>query len=213
MSGPSFSKENSPSFGNVTEASGSVEDRQRTRFMFTKLTVLIFMFVSVRGPLFRVEDLTELGWDRVSSWKVLRNLVKAGVLEKFDRKSYALTEDSRKWFRSAFGGGVNDAAFAYSVMGTEAWSKARVNYFKAKLTSLWEARPERVKQDPARTGLISSSEGKEEGEVEYFSTLEALLLEKVEESHYLASALKGRRRTSMITNVNSKPSMSHDVAS
>jgi hypothetical protein len=203
LSGQPFSKENNSSFGGVIETSGSVEDRQRTRLMFTKLTVLIFMFVSVRGPLFRVEDLTKLGWDRVSSWKVLRNLVKAGVLEKFDRKSYGLTEDARKWFRSAFGGGVNDAAFAYSVMGTEAWSKARLDYFKAKLTSLWEERPERVKQDPARAGLISSIEGKEE--VEYFSALEALLLEKVEESHYLASALRVRGTANLSSNNGNSP--------
>jgi hypothetical protein len=184
----SIEKENSSSSKDALKASRSAEDHQRRRFMFTRLTVLIFMFVCVRGPLFRVEDLTELGWDRVNSWKVLRNLVKAGILEKFDRKSYGLTENARKWFRSAFGGGVNDAAFAYSVMGTEAWSKARLDYFKAKLTSLWEERPERVKQDPARTGLISNIDGKEE--VEYFSAVEALLLEKVEESHYLASALR-----------------------
>jgi hypothetical protein len=203
LSGQSFSKEKSSSFGGGIETSGSVGDRQRTRFMFTKLTVLIFVFVCVRGPLFRVEDLTELRWDRVSSWKVLRNLVKAGVLQKFDRKSYGLTEDARKWFRSAFGGGANDAAFAYSVMGTEAWSKVRLDYFKAKLTSLWEDRPERVKKDPARAGLMSTPDGKEEG-VEYFSALEALLLEKVEESHYLASAIIEKRRTTNIAHNNSQ---------
>jgi len=199
----SIEKENSSSSKDAVKALGSAEDHQRRRFMFTRLTVLIFMFVCVRGPLFRVEDLTELGWDRVNSWKVLRNLVKAGILEKFDRKSYGLTENARKWFRSAFGGGVNDAAFAYSVMGTEAWSKARLDYFKAKLTSLWEERPERVKQDPARTGLISNIDVKEE--VEYFSALEALLLEKVEESHYLASALRVMGTANSQSNKRSSP--------
>lgn len=154
---------------------------RRNRFKFTRLTVLIFMFVCVRGPLFRVEDLTELGWDRVSAWKVLNNLVKAGILEKFDRKSYGMTEDARKWFRTAFGGGVNDAAFAYSVMGAEAWSEMRLNHFKTGLTGMWEERPERVKHDPARIGLTGSGE---------YSSLAKLLCEKVEEAHFLVSMLE-----------------------
>jgi hypothetical protein len=147
------------------------------------------MFVCVRGPLFRVEDLTELGWSRISSWKVLNNLVKAGVLEKFDRKSYGLTGDARKWFRSAFGGGVNDATFAYSVMGVDSWTEMRLSHFKTRLTGIWEERPERVRNDPARTGLMGAWT---EGE---YSTLEALLLEKVGEVHSLALLLEEKKKT------------------
>jgi hypothetical protein len=191
----SFVNENT-SPANRAKARGEGEDQQRKRFMFSRLTVLIFMFVCVRGPLFRVEDLTELGWDRVSSWKVLRNLVKAGILEKFDRRSYGLTEDARKWFRSAFGGGVNDATFAYSVMGVEAWSVSRLNHFKTNLSAMWEERPERVKQDPSRVGLTRSDE-------EEHSTLETLLFEKVEEANYLVSMLEEKRagRHPLKTNV------------
>lgn len=168
------------------------EDHERTkkknRLNFTRLTVLILMFVCVRGPLFRVDDLTKLGWSRVSSWKVLNNLVKAGVLEKFDRKSYGLTEDARKWFRLAFGGGVSDAPFAYSVMGVDSWTAMRLINFKAKLTGLWEERPERVRKDPARTGLMGA------GEEEECSTLETLLIEKIGEVNSLALMLEEKKR-------------------
>lgn len=165
------------------------EDHEQTknRLNFTRLTALILMFVSVRGPLFRVEDLTKLGWSRVSSWKVLNNLVKAGVLEKFDRKSYGLTEDTRKWFRSAFGGGVNDAAFAYSTMGVDSWTEARLSLFKMRLTGLWEERPERLRNDPVRTGLMGA--GTEEG----YSTVQTLLIEKIGEVHSLASMLEEKK--------------------
>jgi len=174
----------------VTRQPEDHEQKKSNRLNFTRLTALILMFVSVRGPLFRVEDLTELGWSRVSSWKVLNNLVKAGVLEKFDRKSYGLTEDGRRWFRSAFGGGINDAAFAYSTMGVDSWSGTRLSHFKTRLTGLWEERPERVRDDPARTGLMRA--GTEE---EGYSTVQTLLIEKIGEVHSLAMMLEKKRET------------------
>src|SRR5579864_1380884 len=128
----------SSSEGEVVDVQGTprrsaTEDRQ-TRFEFTRLIIVIFMFVSVRGPLFRVEDLTAMGWNRLYVWRALNSLVKAGILQKFDRKSYGITDDARKWFRTAFGGGVNDAAFAYSTMAVETWSEVRLNRFKSKLS-------------------------------------------------------------------------------
>jgi len=158
------------------------ENRQ-SRFEFTRLIVLIFTFVSVRGPLFRVEDLTEMGWNRVYVWKALNSLVRAGILEKFDRKSYGIAEDARRWFRTAFGGGVNDAAFAYSTMAVETWSEVRLGRFKAKLSEIWEQRPERIKHDPARIGFTLSNE-------DDHSRLEKLLFEKIEEVSYVLSVLE-----------------------
>ena len=158
------------------------ENRQ-SRFEFTRLIVLIFTFVSVRGPLFRVEDLTEMGWNRVYVWKALNSLVRAGILEKFDRKSYGIAEDARRWFRTAFGGGVNDAAFAYSTMAVETWSEVRLDRFKAKLSEIWEQRPERIKHDPARIGFTLSNE-------DDHSRLEKLLFEKIEEVSYVLSVLE-----------------------
>jgi hypothetical protein len=156
-------------------------DPRHKKTSFTRLTVVLFMFVCVRGPLFRVEDLSELGWNRISCWKALKALVKAGVLEKLDRKCYGLTDYSRKWFRSAFGGGVNDAAFSYSVMGAETWSRDRLANFKAGLEAMWEQRPERVRQNAAGFGLSSQED---------HSKLEALLFEKIEEAHYIISLLE-----------------------
>jgi len=164
-----------------TPRRSATEERQ-TRFEFTRLIVVIFMFVSVRGPLFRVENLTAMGWNRLYVWRALNSLVKAGILQKFDRKSYGITDDARKWFRTAFGGGVNDAAFAYSTMAVETWSVARLNRFKSKLSEIWEERPERVKQDPARFGLTLN-----QGD---YSRLTNLLNEKIEEAYYVASMLK-----------------------
>jgi hypothetical protein len=164
----------------------ATEDRQ-TRFEFTRLIIVIFMFVSVRGPLFRVEDLTAMGWNRLYVWRALNSLVKAGILEKFDRKSYGITDDARKWFRTAFGGGVNDASFAYSTMAVETWSEMRLDRFKSKLSEIWEERPERVKQDPARFGLTLNQAD--------YSSLTNLLNEKIEEASYVASMLKKRTDT------------------
>ena len=164
-----------------TPRRSATEERQ-TRFEFTRLIVVIFMFVSVRGPLFRVENLTAMGWNRLYVWRALNSLVKAGILQKFDRKSYGITDDARRWFRTAFGGGVNDAAFAYSTMAVETWSEARQNRFKSKLSEIWEERPERVKQDPARFGLTLN-----QGD---YSRLTNLLNEKIEEAYYVASMLK-----------------------
>lgn len=159
------------------QSDADFEKRNRkSRFEFTKLTTLVFVFVSVRGPLFRVEDVTELGWNRIYVWRALKSLVSAGVLEKFDRKSYGLSEEARGVFRAAFGGGANDAAFAYSTMGVESWSKLRLKSFKEKLGEIWEQRPQRIK-DGSR---IESSTGE----------LQKLLFEKIEEASQIVLMLQ-----------------------
>jgi hypothetical protein len=155
---------------------------RRKRFNFTRLTILIFIFVFIRGPLFQVEDLTRLGWNRVSSWKVLSYLVKAGILEKFDRKSYGVTDNAHKWFRRAFGGGANDAAFAYSAMEAETWSELRLNNFKSDLTRMWLDRPERFNNDPSRCGITDGEED--------CAMLMKLLYEKLDEVQTLASIIE-----------------------
>jgi hypothetical protein len=165
---------------------------RQSRFEFAYLTTIIFIFVAVRGPLFQVEDLTELGWNRVYVWRALNTLVKARILEKFDRKSYGITDDTRRWFRAAFGGGVNDAAFAYSTMAVETWSETRLNRFKSKMSEMWQERPERIKQDPARAGFMLASD-EDSGN---FHTLAKLLCEKVEEASYIASMLEKKASTS-----------------
>jgi DNA-binding PadR family transcriptional regulator len=157
-----------------------VATKRKARFKSTKLTLLIFIFVFIRGPLFQVEDLTELGWDRVSSWKVLKRLVRAGILEKYDRKVYGVTEDARKWFRIAFGGGVNDTTFAYRAMDTESWSEARLENFKLEFTKMWQNRAERFKQDPSRTGLT----------IDDSVTLYRLVLEKLKEAETLLNTME-----------------------
>jgi hypothetical protein len=181
------SKEQQRDFRNTAcrTSTRSAEDRQ-TRFEFTRLIVLIFMFVAVRGPLFRVEDLTEMGWHRVYVWRAVKSLVKAGILEKFDRKSYGLADDARKWFRTAFGGGVNDAAFAYSTMAVETWSETRLSRFKEKLSEIWKDRPERIKRDPARIGSTTSLSPNEDD----YSSLLKLLCEKVQEASCVVSMLE-----------------------
>ena len=153
---------------------------RKRRSEFTKLTTLIFVFVAVRGPLFRVEDVTRLGWKRVNAWRALKSLVKAGVLQKFDRKSYGLAGEARGLFRAAFGGGANDAPFAYSTMGVESWSKVRLERFKERLSEMWEQRPQRIKKDPARTDLTAN---------ERFE-LQKLLFEKIEEASQITMMLQ-----------------------
>jgi hypothetical protein len=190
----SVPKENLDAVSSSRKPDDHHERAKKNKLNFTRLTVLIFMFVCVRGPLFGVEDLTKLGWSRVSSWKVLNNLVKAGVLEKFDRKSYGLTEDARKWFRSAFGGGVNDATFAYSAMAVDSWTEMRLSNFKTRLTGLWGERSEIVRNDPARTGLMGVRDGKGEEEC---STLETLLIEKVGEAQSLALMLDEKKKSTI----------------
>ena len=135
----------------------------------------------VRGPLFRIEDLTALGWNRVYAWRTVKSLVRAGILEKYDRKSYGATEQARRWFRTAFGGGVNDAAFAYSAMAVASWGQSRLEYFKVKLTEMWEHRPERIKVDPGRTASSYSED---------FDALASILFEKMEEASYVWSMLR-----------------------
>jgi hypothetical protein len=158
--------------------------RRNSRFKFARLTILSFMFVAVRGPLFRIENLTELGWERVYAWKTVNNLVKAGVLEKYDRKSYGMTKETRKLFRTAFGGGITDPEFAYSVMYVDTWSKKKLDYFKMKLSSIWEERLERAKQD--RVGI--SLNGNEE-----VSTIASLIKEKMDEASFLTSKLEKKK--------------------
>lgn len=153
---------------------------RKDKFQHAKFPVLAFVFVFVRGPLFRIEDLTALGWNRVHAWRTVMSLVRAGILEKYDRKSYGATEEARKWFRIAFGGGVNDTAFAYSAMAMESWGKPRLEYFKTKLTEMWEQRPERIRADPGRVG---SSYGND------FPALAEILCEKMDEASYVWSLL------------------------
>jgi hypothetical protein len=164
--------------------------RPRNRFNFTRLTIVIFIFVFIRGPLFQVSDLTQLGWDRVSCWKVLNNLVRAGILEKFDRTSYAVTENAKGWFRSSFGGGANDPAFAYSALAAESWSKTRYDYFIAVFGRMWENRPKKASGDSSKV-LPSPhpSDEKEEGDR---STLVRLLREKLEDAQILACLMEKR---------------------
>jgi DNA-binding PadR family transcriptional regulator len=172
--------------------------KPRARFKFTRLSLIIFIFVFIRGPLFEVEDLTELGWDRVSSWKVLKRLVGAGILEKYDRKVYGVTEDGRKWFRTAFGGGVNDATFAYQAMDTESWSKARLENFNLEFTKMWQNRAERFKQDPSRSGLTNEDS----------AILHSLVIEKLKEAEVLLKTMeKSSKGSSNNTNGLSSPSV------
>ncbi len=175
--------------GTFTDCSSTTENRnvddetvtkRRARFKFTKLSLLIFIFVFIRGPLFQVEDLTELGWDKVSSWKILKRLVRAGILEKYDRKVYGVTEDSRKWFRVAFGGGVNDATFAYRAMDTESWSEARLESFKIEFTKMWQNRADRFKLDPSRCGLTNDDS----------VILFGLVIEKLKEAEALLNTME-----------------------
>lgn len=145
---------------------------------------MVFIFVYTRGPLFQVSDLTQLGWDRVSCWKVLNNLVKAGILEKFDRGSYAVTENAKGWFRSAFGGGANDAAFAYSSLAADSWTKTRFDYFTAAFARMWQ---DRQKKASGESPTISYDGEKEMGER---SALVKLLHEKLEDARMLASLIE-----------------------
>ncbi|MDG6999645.1 MAG: hypothetical protein JRN15_11075 [Nitrososphaerota archaeon] len=110
------------------------------------------------------------------------SLVRAGILEKYDRKSYGATDVARNWFRIAFGGGVNDAAFAYSAFTMESWGKSRLEHFKSKLTEMWEQRPERIKADPGRASISSYSED--------FPSLVNILCEKMEEAYFILSLLQ-----------------------
>ena len=158
------------------------ESAHKSKLEFTKYPIIAFVFVLVRGPLFRIEDLKALGLKRVYAWRTVRSLVRAGILEKYDHKSYGATEEARKWFRIAFGGGVNDATFAYSAFTVESWGKSRLEYFKSKLTEMWEQRPERIKMDPGRTGFASSTED--------FPSLVAILSEKMEDASFVFSLLQ-----------------------
>lgn len=167
----------------VEVPSSPVPERQ-SRLEFTRLVLLIFIFVFVRGPLFRVEDLTGIGLNRNYVWKALNSLVKARVLEKFDRKSYGVTDDTRKYFRAALGGGVNDATLAYSMMEVETWSEGRLARFTAQLAEIWKERPERIKQDGARAGYSVSNERDD------YARLEKLLFEKVEEASSIVATLE-----------------------
>ena len=110
------------------------------------------------------------------------SLVKAGILEKYDRTSYGATEETRGWFRNAFGGGVNDAAFAYSALAVQSWGESRLEYFKARLTEMWKLRPERFRVDKGKLSSASSGEN--------FPTLARLLCEKLEEASYLCSLME-----------------------
>lgn len=155
--------------------------RKKSKYDYTRYPIIAFVFVFVRGPLFRIEDLTALGWDRVYAWKTVMSLVKAGILEKYDSKSYGASVEAGQWFRTAFGGGVNDAAFAYSAMAVESWGKSRLEYFKSKITKMWEQRPERIKADIGRSGIAYSED---------FSSLIAILCEKMEEASHIWSLIE-----------------------
>jgi hypothetical protein len=162
--------------------------RPRNRFNFTRLTIVVFIFVFTRGPLFQVSDLTQLGWDRVSCWKVLNNLVKAGILEKFDRGSYAVAENAKGWFRSAFGGGANDAAFAYSSLAADSWTKTRFDYFTAAFARMWQDRQKKASGESPTIPSSSPHDGeKEMGER---SALVKLLHEKLEDARILACLIE-----------------------
>lgn len=156
--------------------------RKKSKYDYARYPIIAFVFVFVRGPLFRIENLTALGWDRVYAWKTVMSLVKAGILEKYDSKSYGASAEARKWFRTAFGGGVNDSAFAYSAMDVESWGKPRLEYFKSKLTKMWEHRPQRVRADTGSSSFAAYNED--------ISSLVAILYEKIEEVSYIWSLIQ-----------------------
>jgi hypothetical protein len=159
-------------------------NEKRMRFEYNKLVVSTFVFAFIRGPFFKIEDIVQLGWNRRQVRRTVNSLVKSGVLEKLDQRTYGPTLDAREWFRRAFGGGVNDAPFAYYALEMNSWGQSRLDHFKSKLSQMWNERAERFQIE----GPTKSAPATFDPTLDTHALVK-LLCEKMDEASYVATSI------------------------